>query len=229
MGKKIFVSYKHEDNNVKPLPGLYTTTARDYVEELIDLFKEDREIYKGEGNEDISDFKDETIKTKLKEKIHDSSVTLVLVSQGMKKALTKETDQWMPWEISYSLKEIERNDKTSHTNAVICVVLPDNLGGYGYYINHYDCSQYKNVPYLDTPFLFKILSKNMFNQKNPNRCSDTCSCNGSVYRGEHSYILSVTWEDFINDKDTYLDRAIDIMNDRKQYNLTKEIPDDAWS
>ena len=57
MARKIFVTYKHSDNSVESLN--YQTTARAYVDKLIELFEED-EIYKGEGTEDLSQFKDET-------------------------------------------------------------------------------------------------------------------------------------------------------------------------
>ena len=228
MGRKVFVSYKHNDHNVNPLKMFAFSTARDYVDQLIDLFEEDGEIYRGEGDEDLSEFKDETIKTRLKKKIHDSSVTLVLVSQGMEEAFTKEADQWIPWEVSYSLKEIVRNDKTSHPNAVICIVLPDRWGQYNYYMNYYDIGEHEDVCELNTPFLFEILARNMFNRTHPKHCKkNNCPCQGSVYFGDSCYILSVTWEDFINDKDSYLDEAIRIRDNRKQYDITVEIPDDA--
>ena len=57
MARKIFVTYKHSDNSVESLN--YQTTARAYVDKLIELFEED-EIYKGEGTLDLSQFKDET-------------------------------------------------------------------------------------------------------------------------------------------------------------------------
>lgn len=61
MGRKIFVSYKHSDNDVEDLRG-FGGTARAYVDYLVDHRLND-EIYKGDGNEDISQFKDDTIKT----------------------------------------------------------------------------------------------------------------------------------------------------------------------
>ena len=167
MGRKIFVSYKHNDNNVAPINSLNTyaqTTARTYVDYLMERFQGE-EIYKGEGNEDLSQFKDDTIKTRLKDKIHDSSITIVLISPNMKNLYKPEKDQWIPWEISYSLKEIVRNDKTSHTNAILAVVLPDKNSNYSYYINKcnntYGCITRK----LETNILFKLLKDNIFNAK----------------------------------------------------------------
>jgi len=128
MGRKVFVSYKHSDANVENLRG-FGDTARAYVDYLMEHRLSD-EIYKGEGNEDISQFKDDTIKTHLKNKIHDSSITLVLISPGMKEPHKMESEQWIPWEVSYSLKEITRSDKLSHTNGIIAIILPDQFGSY---------------------------------------------------------------------------------------------------
>jgi len=220
VGRKVFVSYKHSDSNVENLHG-FGRTARAYVDYLIE-HRLDDEIYKGEGNEDISDFRDDTIKTHLKNKIHDSSITLILISPGMKEPHQMESDQWIPWEISYSLKEITRNDKLSHTNGILAIVLPDQFGSYEHYITP-PCAACK-YKHLETNKLFQIIQDNMFNSKTKEQTKEHCpSCNSTFYRGSTSYIESVKWVDFLSNKDHYLDKAASIRDDRKSYDIVKEV------
>ena len=223
MARKIFVSYKHGDRNVVYLPEYanaehHGRTARAYVDCLEDIF-EGEEIYKGEGNEDLSDFKNEAIKTHLKDKIYDSSVTIVLISPNMKDPFKAERDQWIPWEVSYSLKEVTRNDKTSPANGMLAVVLPDQSNSYGYYIQEYyscDCQT------LGAGKLFKILRDNMFNYKNLQH-GNCIHHSPAVY--PDSYIESVKWADFVGNVNAYLKRAEDRRENITDYNITKEIPD----
>ena len=51
----------------------------------------------------------------------------------MKEAGKWQRSQWIPWEISYSLRETTRNDRTSHNNAILAVILPNKNGNYDYY------------------------------------------------------------------------------------------------
>lgn len=229
MGRKIFVSYKYSDSQVMDL-GIYEqnwlgitskiqTTARHYVDKLSEILENDDHIYKGEDDgESLANFSDDHIASKLRDKIFDSTITIVFVSRGMKHPWLAEGDQWMPWEISYSLKEITRNNRTSGTNAIVAVVLPDQFGSYDYYLTY---DSICNCRSLNTPFLFEILKCNMFNEKTP---STTLCSNGSiVYRGDFSYIQSVKWEDFKDSHNTYLNKAVEILNKIDSYNITKNV------
>ena len=62
----------------------------------------------------------------------------MIISQNMKES-GNEDDQWIPWEISYSLKEINRNDRRKTPNAIIAIVLAENNGSYDYYIEENKC------------------------------------------------------------------------------------------
>jgi energy-converting hydrogenase A subunit M len=217
MGKKIFVSYKYADNLVRKIPNIYNTTVRDYVDILQSKIDVSDHINKGEDDgEDMSTLADSTIASKLGDKIFDSTVTIVFISKGMKEN-TIEDDQWIPWEISYSLKEQSRNYGNSKTNAVLAVVLPDNFGSYEHFIkNNEECGSRT----LLTNSLFTILKENMFNVKNPEKRE----CNGNtIYSGYSSYIYSVKWDDFIVNIDKYIEISVEIWRNRTNYNLRKTV------
>lgn len=135
MGRKVFVSYKYKDKDVKALPGIEPFTwARDYVDYIAEHLVESGNVYKGEDNtEDLSDRSESYIWEHLKEKIYDSSVTIVLISPNMREVGKWQRSQWIPWEIAYSLRETTRSDHTSHNNAILAVILPDKNGNYSYY------------------------------------------------------------------------------------------------
>ena len=135
MGRKVFVSYKFKDNDVQELQNVTQPTwPCDYVNYIKNHLLSSDDIYKGEkSNEDISSWSEEAIWDHLKNKIYDSTITIVLISPNMKESGRWHRSQWIPWEISYSLRETTRNDRTSHNNAILAVVLPDKGGLYTYY------------------------------------------------------------------------------------------------
>lgn len=228
MGHKVFISYKYADTNVKNISGNYypSDTVRNYVDKLEDYISDTSDhIYKGEEDgEDLSNLSDETIWEKLKNRIYDSTLTIVIISAGMKEQKV-DKEQWIPWEISYSLKEISRTDKngnaiTSSSNALLAIILPDSNGSYNYYTYNKDCCD-SGCRFLKTNHLFNIMRKNMFNIKDPktNQCDD-----GSlVYYGDCSYINSVKWDDFIKNPESYIENAYKTKDNIELYNICKEV------
>ena len=222
MGRKIFISYKYGDTSVQHLSRngiLGITKVRDYVDELQEKLSSTDHLNKGElDGEDMSQFKDETIASKLRDKIYDSSVTIVLISPKMKDSHLPENDQWIPWEVSYSLKEVTREDRTSRTNGVLAVVLPDQNGRYEYMLEAKNCCP-SGCTLWHTNKLFSILRNNMFNKKVKER-SETAQCD-TVYKGYPSYIHMVRWDKFVSNIDWYINLAISIRDSINDYEVRK--------
>ncbi len=141
MAQKIFVSYKYADNHVYKLWGntWKTCTPNDYLQKFIELAdKNDFMIYKGEKpNEDLSHLSEARIWEILKEKIFDSTLTIVFISPNMNDTWKREKDQWIPREIVYSVREQSRSNQNSLPNALLYVVLPDANNSYSYFHDRY--------------------------------------------------------------------------------------------
>lgn len=135
MGRKIFVSYKYKDSDVKKLPDVMQPTwACDYVNYIKNNVLATDDIYKGENSdEDISCWSEERIWNHLKDKIYDSTITIILISPNMKENSKWQRSQWIPWEISFSVRKTQRNNRISHRNSLLAVILPDKSGSYEYY------------------------------------------------------------------------------------------------
>ncbi|MDJ1498407.1 TIR domain-containing protein [Cytophagaceae bacterium DM2B3-1] len=218
MGKKIFVSYKYADALVAKLSNTdCQVTVRDYVDYFQGRIADDDHIYKGENDgESMETLEDSTIASKLGDKIFDSTITIVFISKGMKENVP-DKEQWIPWEISYSLREQSRQGRTSKTNAMLGVVLPDENKSYDYYYRYN--SQCNSTTHF-TNQLFDILRKNMFNLKNP----QIRTCNGTnIHEGEPSFIKTVKWDAFINNTNLYINKAVEICNKRDEYEICKTI------
>ena len=61
----------------------------------------------------------------------------------------------------------------------------------------------------------------MFNLKNPN--TSDCQNGSRIYYGDSSYIPSVEWDTFINDIDTYIEKAYEIREKIDDYEIYKEV------
>lgn len=135
LGRKVFVSYKYKDNDVRAMPNVMQPTwPCDYVNYIKNNILSEDDIYKGENSdEDISSWSETAIWNHLKDKIYDSTITIVLISPNMKGNGKWQRSQWIPWEISFSVRETTRNNRTSHRNALLAVILPDKRSSYEYY------------------------------------------------------------------------------------------------
>lgn len=227
MGRKIFVSYKYKDEKVTKLQDYFyeevdgimkfnyrNTRVRDYVDLLqAKIGKEHINLGERDG-ESMDDFLDGEIETELKKRIRQCSVTIVIISKGMRLSNITQKEQWIPWEISYSLQTVPTGGNTKQMNAVLGIVLPDELGTYDWY---YTYNPSCNSTTHHTNLLFKILSTNMFNLLK----KETRECNGSIINisDEPSFIKTVKWNDFMNGNfySFYIDKAIEIKDNKADY------------
>ncbi len=219
MGKSIFITYKYGDGTVRAMPGIQNTTVRDYVDKLQGLLKKEDHINKGElDGQDLSAFKDSTIASILRDKIFSSSVTIIMISPRMKDPAKLESDQWIPWEVSYSLKEHTREGRTSQTNAMLAIVLPDKNGSHEYFLRPEPTC---NAVIVQTETLFKIISENMFNLK----VKHFHQCNGNAVHDdpEPSYIKWVKWDDFVRNIDGWIDPTVAINERIADYKIYKMV------
>jgi len=234
MARKVFVSYKYKDEKVAVLKESYyeevntvmqwntrKTRARDYVDRLQEKIGEDHINLGEKDGESLEKFADTTIESSLKRKISQSSITIVIISKGMK-TNEDENEQWIPWEISYSLRKIPTGGNTKQMNAVLGVVLPDETGNYDWY---YTSDQECNCTTNHTGQLFKILKKNMFNilKKEFRECGGT-----QIHiTDEPSLIKTIKWETFMTGEnfDFYIEKAIAIRDNALLYDVHINLKD----
>lgn len=224
---KIFISYKYGDKSVRQndacnwtqwhvgVDGGNYLTARDYVDYLMQRVLTDHTNKAEKDDEDLSHLTEEVIQQKLYDRIYDSTVTIILISKSMKDAGSEKL-QWIPREVAYSLREKTRDDRTSYTNGVLAIILPDEASSYDHGIKHYSC-----MTEVQTQNFFNIISSNMFN-RNEHRRNLCATCgNYHHYGSDHSYIYPVKWDDFIVNHNFYIDHVLDLKDRLDEFDLTK--------
>lgn len=211
MARNVFVSYKYADESVQHLPGCYPTKVRHYVDEVEKLLAAEGQIYYGEhDDDDLSDWSEDQIWEEIKDRIFNTSCTIVLISPNMKLPNRYDKSQWIPWEISYSLRETVRGDRKSHRNAMLAVVLPDKNGSYDYALKSNGCCIMGCTTY-NRDWMFTIIRENMFNRKSPS--TKVCDRSSTVWYGEYSYIPMIRWDYFIKNVSSQIERAERIKDD----------------
>lgn len=200
MAHKTFISYKYDE-------------AQDTRDIIINSLGDDAQYYQGETSEspDLSDRKTETIREKLKEMIYETTVTIVVISPNMKNS------KWIDWEIEYSLKEVKRGDKTSHSNGVLGVIQKVN-GGYDWIETINRKPDGHTTTTHNENYMYEIINKNRFNQ-DPKIYS--CSKCKSFDALTGSYISLIREEDFLSDPDRYINNAYEKSQNLSDYTLRK--------
>ncbi len=105
MRRKVFVSYKYKDEKVAKSQDFFyeevnnnmqfnyrNTRVRDYVDLLQDKIGRDNINLGEKDGESVEDFSDEKIETLLKQRIRQCSITIVIISQGMKEISKSERE-----------------------------------------------------------------------------------------------------------------------------------------
>ena len=219
MGRNVFISYKYGDNNVRQfLDSDHETSTRDYVNVIEDILEETEFYYSNaeEDGEDLNGLPRQLIKSILSDKIFHTSITICLISPNMFKHI-KEIDQWVPWEISYSLRNKKRSDGNSNMNAILAVVLPDCHSKYNYAMYRYSA---RGIAIRKKAF-FDIILKNMFNRKGFNTFYDHFG--NPIHYPSNSYVALVTWDQFRNNPEKCLEMAVKNRGIWTQFDIIKTI------
>ena len=201
MAHKTFISYKYSE-------------AQELRDKIINSLGNDATYYKGETSDspDLTDESTESIKTILKDMMHDTSVTIVIISPNMKES------KWIDWELEYCLKDITRKNRTSHTNGIVGVIMKYN-GDYSWFkSNSLNCHGNTTISY-DMSKVYDIISNNHFNSKPEKWHCNICKAYDYM---NGSYITFVEEEEFLNNPSTYIDNAYNKSeNDAEGYDLQK--------
>ena len=196
MAHKTFISYKYSD----VVDGKGSDNLRDRI---IRKLGENAKYYKGENGytKDISDRSADYIKQTLKDKLYDTSVTIVILTPNMKMSA------WIEWELEYSLRNVTRGDRTSRPNGIVAVVQKQPTYGYGdgySWFRNYDNS-------WSTYNLFPVIRNNRNNKKYY-----------APYNLPMNYIDIITEDAFLNNPNKYIDDAFYKCQNSSSYNLTKQ-------
>ena len=220
MGRNVFVSYKYGDDNVRQFErSRYKTSSRDYVNMVECILQKTYDFhYRGERDgDDMTGFPKGVIRTELANRIFQTSLTIVLISAGMRQLDMREIDQWVPWEISYSMKYKYRGEVESHMNGILAVVIPDCRGNYSHALYESKDGSFR----VKRQRLFRIISSNIFNK--PGIQYETDDYGSFYYNWDDSYIVMTRWDDFCNHPVKWMDRAIAHRVNRNRYIVTKKI------
>ena len=220
MHGNIFISGKHTDKDVYAGEYNQYKDVGGYVDALQSVLEDEGYINKGETDDsDMSGLNETTIHQELEKRMHDSTVTIVLISPNMKEDGLDERQQWIPQEVAYSLSTKRR--AYDYPNAMMAIVLPDAKNSYDYFLNPHeqeDCDATK----LNRDILFPIMACNMLNAKELEHAPCVyCPPSDLVYADNSSYIDPIKWSDTVGSFviDRYIRTAIIRQHNREDYEI----------
>lgn len=201
MARRTFISYKYSE-------------AKNLRDRILKALGDDATYYKGETSDspDLTDTTAENIKKNLKDMMHGTSVTIVIISPNIKDS------KWIDWEIEYSLKEITRSDTTSRTNGVVGIIMKHN-GGYDWLVTRTKKDDGCTVRSISDSLLYKIISENRYNLKGDGYSCPNCKTYDQL---DGSYISLVDEDDFIDDPEKYIENAYNKCEKINDYDLLKQ-------
>ncbi|MEC2062693.1 MULTISPECIES: TIR domain-containing protein [Bacillus subtilis group] len=201
MAHKTFISYKYSE-------------AKNLRDRIVDSLGEDAKYYQGETSEspNMSDRTTEYIKSKLKNMIYSTSVTIVIISPNMKKS------KWIDWEIEFSLKQIKRSERRSGTNGIVGVVMKHN-GDYSWLRPEKTYSDGHTAIMTKNEYLYEIITRNRFNQNPKEYSCDVCK---TIDQLTGSYISLIAEEDFLRNPDRYIENAYEKSKNVDNYELCRQ-------
>lgn len=203
MARKTFISYKYSE-------------AQKLRDDIIKALGKDATYYKGETSDspDLTDTSTENIKKNLADMIYNTSVTILIISKNMKKS------KWIPWEISYCLKEINRDGRVSKSNGIVGVIKEED-NSYDWFLeeeeNEYHdgiCVSYNESKVPD------IVRKNRYNSNPIIYHCGKCKKYDSNYG---SYISYVKEKEFLKNPNKYIEIAYEKSNDIDKYKIVKQL------
>lgn len=202
MARKTFISYKYSE-------------AKDLRDTILKALGEDAKYYQGETSDspDLTDTSTENIKKNLKDMIHGTSVTIVIISPNLKDS------NWIDWEIEYSLKEITREDKVSRTNGIVGVIMKCN-NGYDWLVSHKKNTDGCQSRHIDSDKLYSIINDNRYNLTTENKYH--CSVCKSYNQLDGSYFALIEEDDFLKDPNQYIENAYSKSKSIENYEITKQ-------
>ncbi len=200
MARRVFISFRFND-------------GYKYKESLEKIFNKDEDIINHSEDVDRSNYKDDTIREYLYKKLRNTSVTIVLLTPNAinhKKIYfygSYKYDDWMYDEIRYSLEDRDGN----RCNGLIAV--------YTHEVENMILKKNGDLTYISS--FNNLVRENMFNVKKLYKQNKK---EGIYDRDYDHYCSLISWDEFINNYDKYINIAEKKRENKDHYDIKCRMP-----